>query len=75
MKIQLGMLDLDDDDQATLQRAVLLRELRKAEKVMEEFDTCSAGEDEVPTWHASAIQNMRDELQAIIQIIKKGQGE
>ncbi|KAM0438604.1 hypothetical protein ACHAPT_001356 [Fusarium lateritium] len=75
MKIQLGMLDLDDDDQATLQRAVLLRELRKAEKVMETFDACSAGDDEVPTWHATAIQNMREELQAIIQMIKKGQGE
>ncbi|KAJ4156393.1 hypothetical protein NW754_008021 [Fusarium falciforme] len=75
MKIQLGMLDLDDDDQATLQRAVLLRELRKAEKVMEKFDACSASEDEVPKWHTTAIQNMKEELQAIIQKIKKGQGE
>ncbi|KAL2671405.1 hypothetical protein Neosp_013991 [[Neocosmospora] mangrovei] len=75
MKIQLGMLDLDDDDQATLQRAVLLRELRKAEKVMETFDECSASEEEVPEWHATAIQNMKEELQEIIQKIKKGQGE
>ncbi|RSM08782.1 hypothetical protein CEP52_004514 [Fusarium oligoseptatum] len=75
MKIQLGMLDLDDDDQATLQRAVLLRELRKAEKVMETFDECSASEEELPKWHATAIQNMKEELQAIIQKIKKGQGE
>lgn len=75
MKIQLGMLDLDEEDQATLQRAVLLGELRKAEKVMETFDACSASEEELPKWHATAIQNMREELQAIIQKIKKGQGE
>ncbi|KAF4965643.1 hypothetical protein FSARC_6580 [Fusarium sarcochroum] len=75
MKIQLGMLDLDEDDQATLQRTVLLRELRKAEKVMESFDFCVSGEEEVPSWQASAVQNMREELQAIIQKIKKGQGE
>ncbi|KAH7260930.1 uncharacterized protein BKA55DRAFT_591172 [Fusarium redolens] len=43
MKIQLGMLDLDDEDQATLQRTVVLRELRKAEKVMETFDSFAGG--------------------------------
>lgn len=75
MKIQLGILDLDDEDQATLQRAVLLRELRKAEKVMETFDSFSVREDGVPGWHASAVRNMREELQAIIQKIRKGQGD
>ncbi|KAJ4266112.1 hypothetical protein NW762_004090 [Fusarium torreyae] len=75
MKIQLGMLVLDEDDQATLQRTVLIRELRKAEKVMETFDSSSPGEEEVPSWQASAVQNMRQELQAIIQKIRTGQGE
>ncbi|WZH41930.1 Fusarubin cluster-transcription factor [Fusarium acuminatum] len=75
MKIQLGMLDLDDEDQATLQRAVLLRELRKAEKVMDTFDSFSVREDGVPGWHASAVRDMREELQAIIQKIRKGQGD
>ncbi|KND94846.1 hypothetical protein TOPH_00049 [Tolypocladium ophioglossoides CBS 100239] len=75
MKIKLGMLDLDDDDQATLQRAVLLREIRKAERVIETFDACSAREDEVPTWHGLTICKMRDELKALVQDIKRGQSE
>jgi hypothetical protein len=75
MKIQLGMLDLDDEDQATLQRAMLLRELRKAEKVMEMFDSFSVREDGVPSWHASVVRNMREELRVIIKNIKKGQGD
>ncbi|KAF5021124.1 hypothetical protein F66182_6824 [Fusarium sp. NRRL 66182] len=75
MKIQLGMLDLDEDDHAMLQRTILLGEVRKAEKVMEAFDSYSKGEDEGPSWHASAMKNMREELQAIIQKIKRGQGE
>ncbi|SPJ72571.1 related to fusarubin cluster - transcription factor [Fusarium torulosum] len=73
MKIQLGMLDLDDEDQATLQRALLLSELRKAEKILETFDSFSVREDGIPSWHASALRNMREELQVIIQKIKRGQ--
>ncbi|KAF4446286.1 fusarubin cluster-transcription factor [Fusarium austroafricanum] len=75
MKIQLGMLDLDDEDQATLQRTVMLRELRKAEKVMETFDSLAIGAQEAPNWHVSAVRNMKEELQDIIQKVKKGQGE
>ncbi|KAG9503757.1 fusarubin cluster-transcription factor [Fusarium musae] len=75
MKIQLGMLDLDDEDQATLQRTVVLRELRKAEKVMETFDSFAGGDDGGLNWHVVAVRNMREELQGIIQKIKKGQGE
>ncbi|KAJ4282636.1 fusarubin cluster-transcription factor [Fusarium oxysporum] len=69
MKIQLGMLDLDDEDQATLQRTVVLRELRKAEKVMETFDSFAGGDDGGLNWHAVAVTNMREELQEIIQKI------
>ncbi|ENH69488.1 hypothetical protein FOC1_g10011844 [Fusarium oxysporum f. sp. cubense race 1] len=75
MKIQLGMLDLDDEDQATLQTTVVLRELRKAEKVMEAFDSFAGGDDGELDWHVVAVMNMREELQGIIQKIKKGQGE
>ncbi|KAF5653148.1 fusarubin cluster-transcription factor [Fusarium sp. NRRL 25303] len=75
MKIQLGMLDLDDEDQATLQRTVVLRELRKAEKVMETFDSLARGDDGGLNWHVVAVGNMRGELQGIIQKIKKSQGE
>ncbi|KAG4255278.1 hypothetical protein FPRO04_03811 [Fusarium proliferatum] len=75
MKIQLGMLDLDDEDQATLQRTVVLRELRKAKKVMETFDSFAGGGDGGLNWHVVAVRNMREELQGIIQKIKKGQGE
>ncbi|CAG7559943.1 unnamed protein product [Fusarium equiseti] len=74
IKIQLGVLDLDEEDQATLQRTVLLRELRKAEKLMETFDSSYTGEEEMPSWHVSAVINMREELQGIIQRIINGQG-
>lgn len=75
IKIQLGVLDLDDEDQATLQRTVLLRELRKAEKVMETFDSSYTGDGEAPSWHVSVVRNMREELQGIIKRIINGQAE
>jgi hypothetical protein len=75
IKIQLGILDLDDEDQATLHRALLLRELRKAEKVMETFDSFCRTKDETGSWHTSTVRNMREELQAIIQKIRNGQGD
>ncbi|RSL39591.1 hypothetical protein CEP54_016292 [Fusarium duplospermum] len=65
MRIQLGVLELDDDDQAALQSAVLLRELCKAEKATETLNACSSGEDEGPKWHSAVIQNMQEELQTI----------
>lgn len=69
MKIRLGMLDLDDDDQATVQLAVLLGELRKVDRVVE------AIEKEGPTWLGLAIQKMREELQSIMGHIKRSQSE
>lgn len=74
IKIQLGVLDLDEEDQATLQRTVLLRELRKAEKVMETFDSSYTGEEGMTSWHVSAVRNMREELQGIIQRVINSQG-
>lgn len=77
MKMQLGALDLDEDDQATVQRAVLLRELSKAERVVETFDvgSSSSHEDDPPAWHGLAIRKMRKELQDMSQEIRREQKE
>ncbi|KAG8667681.1 hypothetical protein FPOAC2_12864 [Fusarium poae] len=72
IKIQLGMLDLDDEDQATLQRTVLLRELRKAETVMESFESSYNTNGEMVGWNVSAARSMTEELQDIIRKIKNG---
>ncbi|KAK6709418.1 hypothetical protein SNK04_010360 [Fusarium graminearum] len=75
IKIQLGMLDLDDEDQATLQRTVLIRELSKAEAVMETFESSYNAKGETASWNASAVRNMTEELQDIIWKIKNGHGD
>lgn len=75
VKIQLGVLDLDEEDQATLQRTVLLRELGKAERVLDTFDSCYRQKNETPNWHTSAVNNMRQELQAVVERMKKGHGD
>ncbi|RGP80523.1 fusarubin cluster-transcription factor [Fusarium longipes] len=74
IKIQLGILDLDDEDQATLQRTLLLRELRKAGKVMDTFDSCHDTDYKAASWYVSVVRGMREELQAIIQRVDNGQG-
>lgn len=75
MIIQLGILDLDDDDKKALQRSVLLREVRKAEVVVESFQACSPRDDQVPNCHTLAARKMQEELHAIIQEIKRPQSE
>ncbi|KAF4990519.1 hypothetical protein FGRMN_8419 [Fusarium graminum] len=75
VKFQLGTLDLDEEDQATLQRIVLLRELRKVEKIMGMFDSIYDGGEEIPDWHISMVKRMRGDLQAIIENIRKEEGE
>ncbi|KAF5662741.1 fusarubin cluster-transcription factor [Fusarium heterosporum] len=75
VKFQLGMLDLDEEDQATLQRTVLLRELRKVDRIMGIFDSIYEGEEEIPDWHTSVVKRMRGDLHAIIENIRKGEEE
>ncbi|CEI41486.1 hypothetical protein FVEN_g3642 [Fusarium venenatum] len=72
IKIQLGMLDLDEEDQATLQKTVLLRELRKAETVMETFESSYNTKGEMASWNVSAARSMTEQLQDIIRKIKNG---
>ena len=72
MKIQLGMLDLDDDDYATLHRAALLRELHKAGSVIQAFEARSAINGvpvfaESSPWVRLAVRAVWEELQEIIQ--------
>ena len=72
MKIQLGMLELDEGDYASLHRAALLRELHKAGSVIQAFEGQSAtGEKPVCTkllpWARLAIRTIGEELQQVIQ--------
>ncbi|RGP76472.1 fusarubin cluster-transcription factor [Fusarium sporotrichioides] len=75
IKIQLGMLDLDDEDQATLQGTVLLRELRKAEAVIETFESSYNTKGKTAGWNVSAVRNMTEELRDIMRKIKNGHGD
>ncbi|KAI0441970.1 hypothetical protein F4803DRAFT_520840 [Xylaria telfairii] len=73
LKIQLGTLDLDEVDQKSLQRAVLLRELRKGEKVLEAFNALSRTEEGSPVGHKLWYDQKINEAQAIIQEIQNDQ--
>lgn len=75
MEIQLGMLDLDTDDQETLQRTVLLRELRKAERILRQFDAYLTRDEHGTTCRSMAMQKIQEELDSIIREIKQGQNE
>jgi len=75
MEIQLGMLDLDTDDQATLQRTVLLSELRKAEKILRQFDEYLTRDEQGTTCQSMAMRKIQEELDSIIREIKQGQRE
>jgi hypothetical protein len=59
MKIQFGVLDFDDDDNATLHRAVLCRELQKAGSAVRAFETRFK---ESP-WGRLTIRTIREELE------------
>lgn len=78
-QIQIGCLDLDQEDQANLRRVILLRELRKLEKAIEEIirvkqatdndvDEAIAYQD--TKWLALGICKIKDELQHLIQKVK-----
>jgi Aflatoxin regulatory protein/Fungal Zn(2)-Cys(6) binuclear cluster domain len=75
MEMQLGILDLDADDQTTIQRTVLLRELRKAEKALHRMGAYLTGEGKSTTCQSMAMQNIQEELGAIVQAVKEAQEE
>lgn len=76
--IQIGVFDLDEDDQKTLQRGVLLRETRKAEKIVEKMASLNSerttdddgGGGNVTSWYNLGSSKIRKELQETIKKIK-----
>lgn len=77
--IRIGMLDLDQDDQANLARVMLLRELSKVEKTIDDVTTRypfvdGAGEkndsSKIANCFNLGISYLRSELEALIQLVK-----
>jgi hypothetical protein len=78
MKIQFGVLDLDDDDYATLHRAVLSRELQKAGNALRAFELrfsthgvpdCNKG----TPWGRLIIRAIREELERSVHEVETRQ--
>lgn len=78
--IQIGMLDLDQEDQANLRRVILLRELRKVEKAIDDMTSVSRNMDDDVAYEAAhragefsaaGISKIRDELQDMIRKVKQ----
>ena len=74
--VQLGVFDLDEDDQATLQRGILLRQLRKMEGAIEKFASLGYGDPNkydvsVRQWLNVAVSMIKKELQRIYQNCKE----
>ena len=74
--IQVGVFDLDEEDQATLQRGIILRQLRKMEEAIENFASLNGGDltdhdISVEQWHSLAISMIKKDLQRIYQNCKE----
>lgn len=74
--IQVGVFDLDEEDQATLQGSILLRQLRKTERAVEKFASLGRGDTNdhdisVRQWHSVASSMIKKELQRIYQNCKE----
>ncbi|KAK0637051.1 hypothetical protein B0T17DRAFT_520550 [Bombardia bombarda] len=79
--IQIGMFSLDPEDQANLRRVLLLRELRKTEKAIDELmevdrTAMMDGESDSTArraveWSLSGIARVREELQDVIQKVQR----
>ncbi|PVH92742.1 hypothetical protein DM02DRAFT_619751 [Periconia macrospinosa] len=77
--VQVGMLDLDHEDQASVRRIVLLRELRRVEKAIDDIakvDHTIADDDADEAAYRAverstvAISGIREELQELIQKVR-----
>lgn len=74
--IQVGVFDLDEEDQATLQRGIILRQLRKMEEAIENFAPLDDGDlmdhdISLKQWHSLAISMIKKDLQRIYQNCKE----
>jgi hypothetical protein len=78
--IQVGHLSLDAEEQADLRRALLLRELRKTEKAIDQLtdvgrpDAAEGEEDDIMrsavAWPVSGIAQVRAQLREVIQQVQ-----
>jgi hypothetical protein len=77
-KIQIGELQLDADDQATLHSAILLRELRKTENTIRKLrvldmgwaneDSDIVGELSATYWYRLSMPKICEELDTLIKM-------
>ncbi|KAF2844222.1 hypothetical protein T440DRAFT_473567 [Plenodomus tracheiphilus IPT5] len=78
MKIQFGVLDLDDDDYAPLHRVMLCRELQKAGNIVRAFEvrfassSMSVSGNETP-WGRTIIRAIREDLERCVREVEKPQ--
>lgn len=79
-KVQVGLLDIDPEDQAIMRRAVLLRELRVMEQAITEFSDQIelAGSVEphyiaqrAKKWSLTSISFIKEELDTVIQKVEQ----
>ncbi|KAL5117798.1 hypothetical protein ACEQ8H_004272 [Pleosporales sp. CAS-2024a] len=79
MKMQLGTFDLDDDDHATLYRAVISRELQRTNNAIQAFELklstthtmsgCNGGS----AWGRLAIRAIREDLESTVHELEARQ--
>ncbi|KAL8677815.1 MAG: hypothetical protein Q9186_005795 [Xanthomendoza sp. 1 TL-2023] len=74
--MQVGVFNLDEDDQETLQRGILLRQLRNMERAIERFASLGGGDTNdhdlsLRQWHSAAVSMIKKELQRIYQSCKE----
>ena len=77
--IQVGVFDIDEEDQITLQRGLLLRETRKVERVIEKMaaldgghsmdDDCAVGT--TASWYGISSSKLRIELHETLKEVKE----
>ncbi|CAG9981130.1 unnamed protein product [Clonostachys byssicola] len=79
-KVQVGLLDIDPEDQAIMRRAVLLRELRAMEQAIAEFsDQINPAEGVEPhyiaqrskKWSLTSISFIKEELDTVIRKVEQ----
>ncbi|KAL9618841.1 MAG: hypothetical protein Q9160_006500 [Pyrenula sp. 1 TL-2023] len=76
--IQIGVFNMDEEDQLTLQRGLLLRETRKVEKVIDKMASLDGGhnidddcsESTVASWYALSSNKLRIELHETLKEVK-----
>lgn len=79
--IQIGILELDQEDQANLRRVMLLRELRRVDKAVAEMANMKHVTDNDPaTYHAAqwlqlGVSRVRDQLREVIQHVEQDSQE